>query len=296
MKKKTLFSGINARLALAIVALTGVFLTGCYKDDGLDVNGGLGEIVLPAASYTVNGTIFDAKTGAAITDAKVTVDPSLKTVVTGNSFTSEVSAGEVKITITAENYVTAERTVTIDKIAAGQTVVYPQIFPMLSSTNTPDPSFSAKVDKLTKEETKETTVNESNTTTAPKPYQITYDMKTGSAYDKSVSTIVGEAGFTEAEATEAEKMINQYLATNGYSNTGITTESKEETVNIPANSIYKSYQLVDTEQVDTITFSVYGKTLTLVVTKAEKTSIKSTFVPIDHGHGSGGTAGGGIGN
>ena len=38
MKKKSFFNGINAKMALAIVALSGALLTGCYKDDGLDMD------------------------------------------------------------------------------------------------------------------------------------------------------------------------------------------------------------------------------------------------------------------
>ena len=48
MKKKSLFSGFNAKLALTVVALSGALLTGCYKDEGLDVNGPAGEVTLPA--------------------------------------------------------------------------------------------------------------------------------------------------------------------------------------------------------------------------------------------------------
>ena len=53
MKKKSLFSGFNAKLALTVVALSGALLTGCYKDEGLDVNGPAGEVTLPAPVYTI---------------------------------------------------------------------------------------------------------------------------------------------------------------------------------------------------------------------------------------------------
>ena len=71
MKKKSLFSGFNAKLALTVVALSGALLTGCYKDEGLDVNGPAGEVTLPAPVYTIDGTVVDAETLAPIASANV---------------------------------------------------------------------------------------------------------------------------------------------------------------------------------------------------------------------------------
>lgn len=296
MKKKNFINGLSARLAFAIVALTGVLLTGCYKDDGLDVNGGIGEIVLPPATYTINGTIFDAGTGAAITDATVTVQPNTAFAMNGNSFTSEVAPGNVTITVTAENYETVTRVVTIDKINAGQAAVYPQIFPMLSSTVEPDPSFSQEVVITTEETSNKTDVNQSNTGDKPISTTIKYNIESGSSFNKTVADAVSEAGFTNEMAEEAESMILNYLAKNGYYNSGIVDTPTEKTISIPAQTVFVSYDVVYTYKIATMTFSVYGKKVNLVVKEALKTTITTELLPIDHGHGHGdGLAGGGVG-
>ena len=62
MKKKSFFKSFNAKTALFAVMVSGALLTGCYKDDGLDVEGPTGETTLPAATYTLNGTVIDGKT------------------------------------------------------------------------------------------------------------------------------------------------------------------------------------------------------------------------------------------
>ena len=58
-------------MALTVVALSGALLTGCYKDEGLDVNGPAGEVTLPAPVYTIAGTVVDAETLAPIASANV---------------------------------------------------------------------------------------------------------------------------------------------------------------------------------------------------------------------------------
>ena len=63
MKKKSLFSGFNAKLALTVVALSGALLTGCYQDEGLDANspGGNSNPLTPV--YVISGVVTDAETG-----------------------------------------------------------------------------------------------------------------------------------------------------------------------------------------------------------------------------------------
>ena len=133
MKKKNYFSGFNACKAFAILALSGALLTGCYKDDGLDVNGQVGEVVLPAATYTINGSVIDGATGAAINNAAITVTPSSALKINGGSFTATVQPGDVTITVTATDYTTVTKVVTINAIDAGQAAVYSQIIPMVST-------------------------------------------------------------------------------------------------------------------------------------------------------------------
>ena len=145
MKKKSFFRSFNAKTALFAVMVSGALLTGCYKDDGLDVEGPTGETTLPAATYTLNGTVIDGKTGEAIEGATVTVTPSTAFTAKSNSFTATVAPGDVTISVTKDGYKPVSKIVTINAIAAGQSAVYSQIISMVS-TAVPPVSKVAKYD------------------------------------------------------------------------------------------------------------------------------------------------------
>ena len=145
MKKKSFFRSFNAKTALFAVMVSGALLTGCYKDDGLDVEGPTGETTLPAATYTLNGTVIDGKTGEAIDGATITVTPSTAFTAKSNSFTATVAPGDVTISVTKDGYKPVSKIVTINAIAAGQSAVYSQIISMVSTT-VPPVSKVAKYD------------------------------------------------------------------------------------------------------------------------------------------------------
>ncbi len=122
MKKKSFFNGFNAKLALAVVALTGSLLTGCYKDEGLDIIDP-DQIGLPAATYTLVGTVVNGN-GELVSDATVTVSPNTTFKQNGASFTAAVAPGDVKITVTPKADAgykgVVEKTVRVEKVNAGQ--------------------------------------------------------------------------------------------------------------------------------------------------------------------------------
>lgn len=126
MKKKSFFNGFNAKLALAVVALTGSLLTGCYKDEGLDIIDP-DQIDLPAATYTLVGTVVNVN-GELVSDATVTVSPNTSFKQNGASFTAAVAPGDVKITVTPKADAgykgVVEKTVRVEKVNAGQSAVY----------------------------------------------------------------------------------------------------------------------------------------------------------------------------
>lgn len=131
--------------------VTGALLTGCYKDEGLDAEDPAGNTQLPAATYTLNGTVIDGKTGDVI-DIKTlaagevfTVSPSTGLSVNNNSFTALVAPGNVVITIQKAGYKPISKTVAIQAIAAGQSAVYSQLITMVP-TATPPVSKVAKYD------------------------------------------------------------------------------------------------------------------------------------------------------
>ena len=129
MKKKSFFSGFNAKMALAIVALSGALLTGCYKDDGLDVNGPAGEVILPNATYTITGSVVNPN-GELIANGDATMTIGGASVeLNGGSFTYQTeTTGPVAIVVTPKNTKVYKGTVTttvdIQEVAAGQAAVY----------------------------------------------------------------------------------------------------------------------------------------------------------------------------
>ena len=127
MKKKSFFNGYNAKLALAVVALTGSLLTGCYKDEGLDIIDPDQSVTLPAAQYTITGTIYSAE-GTILTAATVESDKGTVTQSSGSFTISGLSAGAVKVTANCTGFDKQETTVNIAELKPGQAAVYPVNF------------------------------------------------------------------------------------------------------------------------------------------------------------------------
>ena len=112
MKKRNFLSGISAKMALTIVALSGALLTGCYKDDGLDVNAPVDSIIIPAATYTISGIVVDAETFAPINGATITGGISATTV--DGSFAVNVSSPSTyTLDVAATNYASTTSAVVV---------------------------------------------------------------------------------------------------------------------------------------------------------------------------------------
>jgi len=118
MKMKSKFFGLNAKLALAVLAV-GAMFTGCYDSENGDVTK---PYVAPDPVYTVSGTITDALSGAVITNATVSVSDS-KGDLTWNNGTYSVqvnSSGSKTVTVSATGYDAVERTINIATLEKGQ--------------------------------------------------------------------------------------------------------------------------------------------------------------------------------
>ena len=135
MKKKSFLSGFNAKFVLAAVALSSALLTGCYKDDGLDVNSPSGTVTLLAASYTLTATVVNAE-GELVKDANVTVDGTAVALANG-SFSKAVKPGKVVIKASREGYNAVEKTVEVLAIPDGQAAVYTEVI-VLTKDATPE--------------------------------------------------------------------------------------------------------------------------------------------------------------
>lgn len=117
MNMKSKFFGLNAKLALAVLAV-GTMFTGCYDSEN-------GDVVKPYEPadpvYYVAGTITDAETGAPL-NAEVTVNGVSATITDGN-YSAKGQVGENTVSVKMAGYnndEAVERKVKIDAVAAGQ--------------------------------------------------------------------------------------------------------------------------------------------------------------------------------
>ena len=119
MNMKSKFFGLNAKLALAVLAV-GTMFTSCYDSEN-------GDVVKPyeplPATYYVMGTITDATTGAALPDAQVTVNDAGVELNASASYSVAGKAGDNTVTVQLDGYnedQTVTRTVNIPTLSDGQ--------------------------------------------------------------------------------------------------------------------------------------------------------------------------------
>ena len=117
MNMKSKFFGLNAKLALAVLAV-GTMFTSCYDSEN-------GDVVKPYEPadpvYYVAGTITDVETGEPL-NAQVTVNGVAATITDGN-YSASGQVGENTVSVTMAGYNNdqpVERKVNIEAVAAGQ--------------------------------------------------------------------------------------------------------------------------------------------------------------------------------
>ena len=126
---KSKFFGLNAKLALAVLAV-GTMFTSCYDSENGDVTQ---PYQAPDAVYTFTGTVTSQLTGKGVADATVTfsgaVTETVKTDATGTYqyTTTDVAAGEtaVNIVVSGDNFENKSATVAgFRQIEKGQSVIF----------------------------------------------------------------------------------------------------------------------------------------------------------------------------
>ena len=103
-------------LFLAVMAVCSLALTSCHEKDP--------KVETPSEYYVV-GSVYDAETGSVISNATVTLDG----VAVSSTFKVKLNSYVPSVTVaaSAEGYVAASRTVSIDKLAEFQTIQTIQI-------------------------------------------------------------------------------------------------------------------------------------------------------------------------
>lgn len=135
---KKFISGLNAKFALAVLAVCSVFMTACYeKPEPSPV-----DEPVPAAYY-ITGTVYDGTTGAVVSGVSVKINGADVTVSNG-SFQKQVAGpGEYVIAVAADNYLDVTRTVQVVAVADDQVSITSVDIAIFSAS-----SFSADVTAL----------------------------------------------------------------------------------------------------------------------------------------------------
>lgn len=114
---KSFFSGVSAKLALAVLA-AGAMFTSCYDSENGDVT-----VKLPQpAKYVISGNITDGATGDAITTATVTIDGAAVDATKGYIY-AESSVGDHTVAVSAPGYKDVQRVIKFGVATDGSTVI-----------------------------------------------------------------------------------------------------------------------------------------------------------------------------
>ncbi len=117
MKVKSNFFSFNAKLALMLVAICGMFAS-CYEKEEIDVP----TPSTTPAKYYVKGIVTDATTGAAMT--AFTVNGQSFTSANGEYSLQLEATGVQTITIKADNYITLSKSIDVKALPNGETGTY----------------------------------------------------------------------------------------------------------------------------------------------------------------------------
>lgn len=198
MKMKSKFFGINAKLALATLAVCSTVLTSCYEKEEIDV---VTPTPVPEATYFVAGTIYDVATNAAISGA-ITITGAEETASPGTSFKVKAKAdANITVTVAKEGYYTASRTVFVGTAAAGTTNIINADIAMTSlSTEVTQPEQEDPIPAPDKEFT---------------PTDLT-DLGIPHTGDKPVKFIDGEATIFSFEAKTLPAVLENKMVSVNY--------------------------------------------------------------------------------
>lgn len=119
MKMKSKMFGLNAKLALAVLAVGAMFAS-CYDSENGDVTK---PYVAPDPVYTISGTITDALTGETIESPTIEISDVKDGTLTYKmgSYSAQVkSSGDKTVKVSASGYDAVSRTVTVAPLKNGE--------------------------------------------------------------------------------------------------------------------------------------------------------------------------------
>ncbi len=298
MKMKTKFFGLSAKLALAVLTISGALFTSCYES----VDGDTPVPYKPLDPvYYISGTVTNLSTGAPLTTATVTVNGENVTLSSGGIYLfSKAIVGENTVTVKATGFnedATATRKVTIEAIQPGQTVTY-VVDVALAPNATPEPPAPFNPDdvKITIDVTKDITTTPTSKK-LDKNSDPSLDLSTGVSslsFMRSFKVTTGATvikqdanDYTTAPA-DVQNVVNTYLgALFGYFGVAGSIEVPYTIVLPPLSKLsYVEVLYQTTQSKYTITYD--GKTYYAVVKGVSNCffSTKYEYTGHAHAHGS----------
>ncbi len=291
---KTKFFGISAKLALAILAVSGSLFTSCYDSVDSDMSV---PYTPPAAKYFLSGTITDAATGLPLA---ATVNGT--TLGTDGTYFITAQAGANTLTVTKSGYADVTRTVTIPTVEAGQSITYVANVAMVSTAT---PPFDAD----------DVTINISSKTTwidniLTKADDESLNISTGDQAENFDRTFMVDAGITsdiETALADAPADLARYIKNYLGTQFGTFGEYQDNALPMPFTISLPAYAILDNVTVryyyvKTLATFVYdGATYKVNIAGIDTYSFSRKYT-IDshshshngHGHGDAINAGGGI--
>ena len=320
MKMKSKFFGLNAKLALAVLAV-GTMFTSCYDSENGDVTK---PYVAPDAVYSFQGVVTNNITGEGVEGATIAFTGAVTGTATTDAWGNyeltvtqkDGVAGIVNMAVSGADFDATTATVEIEKIGNGQSIVYfknivvnytsylPEGVKINTSTN------SSSTEQIIQGEDAEgegyiPDLDVINNTEEPIIVTYNFTVKTGSRISEDLRDVMGagvigadtRAAFDDAKADIKAWIVND-LGMEPTAEFG--TRLYQASFTIPALQALKYVSVSYTIENKNYNYS-YGAESGRVVTQTVlSVMFNANMVSVGHyhghghGHGNGENAGGGI--
>ena len=320
MKMKSKFFGLNAKLALAVLAV-GTMFTSCYDSENGDVTK---PYVAPDAVYSFQGVVTNNITGEGVEGATIAFTGAVTGTATTDAWGNyeltvtqkDGVAGTVNMAVSGADFEATTATVEIEKIGNGQSIVYFKNIVVNYTSYLPEgvkintSNNSSSTEQIIQGEDAEgegyiPDLDVINNTEEPIIVTYNFTVKTGSRISEDLRDVMGagvigadtRAAFDDAKADIKAWIVND-LGMEPTAEFG--TRLYQASFTIPALQALKYVSVSYTIENQNYNYS-YGAESGRVVTQTVlSVMFNANMVSVGHyhghghGHGNGENAGGGI--
>lgn len=320
MKMKSKFFGLNAKLALAVLAV-GTMFTSCYDSENGDVTK---PYVAPDAVYSFQGVVTNNITGEGVEGATIAFTGAVTGTATTDAWGNyeltvtqkDGVAGTVNMAVSGADFEATTATVEIEKIGNGQSIVYFKNIVVNYTSYLPEgvkintSNNSSSTEQIIQGEDAEgegyiPELDVINNTNEPMIVTYNFEVMSGSRISEDLENVMG-AGVIGADTRvvpdEAKADIKAWIVNDlGMEPTAeFGTRLYQASFTIPALQALKYVSVSYTIENQNYNYS-YGTESGRVVTQTVlSVMFNANMVSVGHyhghghGHGNGENAGGGI--